>query len=166
MVADTYGEIAKELKELHKPWSLISNSRPRPYSRLTALIYGQEAMTLEYYCTSTRGEEEVKEYVQRAGACTGDKATIYRGVGSESRQHIDPGDWVALSNHVAEWYAEPGARGPKAGRILTKEVDRKDVRWAGTDATEWYYIPQDCLGRFDSIAAFLKHYHIVDDRFR
>jgi len=159
---DVYAELAKELKALNKSWEQISALRPRPYSRLVALIDADEMKTLADYCKG-EGEHEEVAYVRKIGACKSDNVKIYRGVGEESKvKEIEPGDWVALDYRLAEWYARDPYTNLKTGEVLSKEVPAIDVRWAGTDQEEWYYVPHELVGRFASVEQFRREFGLID----
>lgn len=137
---DTINNLLKDLRELGMKWNDLHTHRPRPYSRLMALHYWYDSMSVSDYCKGG-GEQEVRDYLKGLGIC-GEHITIYRGTVHGS---IEPGDWVALERGIAEWYADEEARGPRA-HIVSVVVSSKDVRWAGTDVTEWFYLPAELEG--------------------
>lgn len=67
------------------------------------------------------------------------KVTLYRSVSkADPDTAIMPGDWVALQRNYA---AQHGYLGNDAPRMLKTVVPAKDVRWAGTSADEYFYVP-------------------------
>ncbi len=131
-------QIKQEIKELGMKWEDLRTYRPRPYSRLMALSNGYEYLTLKDYCEG-KGEIDVQNYVKKwVKSCEGN-VIVYRG---GVQDEIDPGDWVALDRKVAEWYVEDNEK----AKLLIKSVPIEDVRWAGSDISEWYYLPARLKG--------------------
>lgn len=136
--------IARECKTFDDLLYKIRVVRTRPYSRLVAIISAaQHYLTVKDYCDG-KGEKELVEYVGKLGLCGRKLITIYRG-GSDIRV----GDWVALDPKIAKWYAERYNT-----PIYSRQVPPEDVVWAGTDPTEWFYIPKHLAGKFSNLREF------------
>lgn len=74
-----------------------------------------------------------------------DNVDIFRSVtASDPDTKILPGDWVALERNYA---AQHGRLGNDSPRLMKQKVPAKDVRWAGTSADEYFYVPS---GQVDS----------------
>lgn len=140
--AELIDELVRDLKALGLKWDEIRSRRPRPYSRLMALRYEYENLSVSDYCKG-QGEQEIRESLAKLHVCA-EHITIYRGTDKAS---IRPGDWVALEPGIAEWYV----RDEKKDFVLSMIVSSRDVRWAGTDVSEWYYLPAELEGCIDDI---------------
>lgn len=77
-----------------------------------------------------------REVPLHLGGQEGNVVSIFRGLPCEA--DIRPGDWVALDIN----YAKAHARGNTAHVASMDLVPIEDVFWAGTDANEFFYLPQ------------------------
>jgi hypothetical protein len=70
-----------------------------------------------------------------------DMVDVYRSVTkADPDAAILPGDWIALERSYA---AQHGRLGADAPRMLKGKVPAKDIRWAGTSADEYFYVPSE-----------------------
>lgn len=68
-----------------------------------------------------------------------DTVDVFRSVSkADPDTAIVPGDWIALERSYAKQH---GRLGDDAPRLLKTKVPAKDVRWAGTSADEYFYVP-------------------------
>lgn len=76
---------------------------------------------------------------QLQGVRPDSKVKVFRSVSAKDPDAaIMPGDWIALQRNYAKMH---GHLGNDAARLLTSTVPARDIRWAGTSADEYFYVP-------------------------
>lgn len=85
------------------------------------------------------------------GIGPGDMIRIFRVIPAHEEQRIRPGDLVALNR--SEILEKKGR-----GRIVSIEVEAKDVDWPGRSTEEWVYAPALCRNYEAPVHDFLVAY--------
>lgn len=66
------------------------------------------------------------------------EVTIYRAAPKNSADPFSDGDWITLS----KGYAQGHVLGVSGGKVFTKRVKARDIRWAADDLMEWGFFPE------------------------
>ncbi len=121
--------------------------------RAAAPLYDDLPATMKQYAKDF-SYENPRLVRQFSNVQPDDAVTIYRGVTkTDPDAAIKPGDWIALERAYA---AQHGRLGRDGSRLMKAKVPAKDIRWAGTSADEYFYVPssginQDASSKYEAL---------------
>jgi hypothetical protein len=153
------GKMTKE--EFDKFYDALAPHHQGKFDRLLrgyAPMYDDLPTTMKTYATDFKYENP--RLVSRlAQVQPDDLVPVYRSVTkADPDVAIVPGDWIALERAYA---AQHGRLGGDAPRMMQSKVPAKDIRWAGTSADEYFYVPSENVNpaiqtKYDALIEFLR----------
>lgn len=126
----------------------ISNRNTQRFGRaMSSSIAGEELPNVRQF--AKQYDWEWKDLFRQVGQQPPDiksgKITVWRAAPEGTK--IETGDWVALTKDYAEGHLGKLGR----SKLYKSEVPVEDVVWAGTDQSEWLYVPDKIRKTFGEL---------------